>query len=90
MTELEKCIKLFDNVEPIWATGQSTAAASLIPDELAESLTQAVKADNKISMVNFVKRLQDSQKDEKMPLLKAALAVLVNFHPRSSQIQTDV
>ena len=34
--------------------------------------------------------MQESQKVEKMPILKAALAVLVNFHPDSEQLKTDL
>ena len=49
-------------------------------NEIADMLTQAVKADPKILIFNSVKRMRDADRDERMPILKAVLAALVNFH----------
>ena len=50
-------------------------------NEITDMLTEAVKANPKVSMINFVKRMRDADRDERMPILKAVLAALVNLHP---------
>ena len=51
-------------------------------NEVADRLTLAVKADQNIPATNF--------RDDRMPLLKAVLAALVNFHPEKDQLLIDL
>ena len=79
--ELEAYLLKNDQIEPIWVEGQASGSDSIVllqlqnneMNEVAEMLTLAVKADPRIPATNF--------QDGRMPLLKAVLAALVNFHP---------
>ena len=92
VAELEQFMQSFNGFQSFWTTVQNEDDAvdpvikQLLDNELSaatDSLTQACKDDKNISPINFVKRMQESLKAEKIPILKAALAVLVNLHPDS-------
>ena len=51
-------------------------------NEVSDMLTLAVKADPKISGINFVKRMRDADRADRIPMLKTVLAALVGFHPQ--------